>query len=218
MAKLAPSILSADFSRLGEQIQLVQAHADLFHIDVMDGHFVPPITIGPLVVEWIRPTTEVPFHGHLMVDVPEQYFEHLASAGLDTVSFHLEAVDDPAPVIRKARDAGMRAGLVLSPETPAEAAVPYLDELDDVMVMGVHPGWGGQPFIPEALTKTEFLRAELDRRGSSADLQVDGGVKEANARRVLEAGASVLIAGSAIFSEPDPAEAARRLAELAKGA
>jgi ribulose-phosphate 3-epimerase len=153
-----------------------------------------------------------------MVDAPEQYFEELAAAGLNTVSFHIEAVDDPTPVIGKAKGAGMRAGLVLSPETPAEAALPFLDELDDVMVMAVHPGWGGQRFIPEALDKTEFLRAELDRRGSPADLQVDGGVKRDNARRVLEAGASVLIAGSAIFSEPDPAEAARQLAELARGA
>lgn len=217
MGKLSASILSADFACLGTQVKLVAPYADIIHIDVMDAHFVPPITIGPVVVASLRPATDRVLHGHLMVEAPEGLFDELADAGMDLVSFHVEAVDDPAPVIRKARGAGMGVGMAVNPETPAERVFPYLDELDDVMVMSVNPGWAGQPFISEVLPKIESVRNEVDRRGSNADVEVDGGVKLENARRCVDAGASVLVAASAIFAADDIAEAARRLSVIARG-
>jgi ribulose-phosphate 3-epimerase len=215
VAKLSASILSADFGHLADQMALVAPHAEIFHVDVMDGHFVPPITIGPVVVASLRAVTDRTLHGHLMVDAPERFFDDLAEAGMDVVSFHVEAVDDPAPVIEKARGAGLKVGITVSPETPAERVFPYLDELDDVMIMSVHPGWSGQAFIPESLPKLEAVRAELVRRGLRADVEIDGGIKQENARRALEAGATVLVAASAIFQATDIAGAAEALARLA---
>lgn len=214
MGKLAASILSADFARLGDEVKLVEPHADVIHIDVMDAHFVPPLTIGPLVVASLRPRTRRTLHGHLMVEAPASLFDELAQAGMDVVSFHVEAVEDPAPVIEKARGAGMGVGLTVNPETPIETVYPHLDDVDDVMVMSVHPGWAGQAFIPEVLPKVEAVRTELDRRGSSADVEVDGGVKLDNARRCVEAGANVLVAASAIFRADDIAAAARELKSI----
>lgn len=218
MGKLSASILSADFAHLADQVKLVEPHADVVHIDVMDAHFVPPLTIGPVVVGSLRPVTDRVLHGHLMVEAPEGLFDELAASGMDVVSFHVEAVDDPAPVIRKARGAGMGVGMTLSPETPVERVFGYLEDLDDVMIMSVHPGWAGQAFIPESLPKLEAVRGELDRRGLAADVEIDGGVNLDNARRCVEAGANVLVAASAIFEAPDIAAAARELAEIAKGA
>ena len=215
MGKLSASILSADFSRLGEQVKLVEPYAEVIHIDVMDAHFVPPLTIGPVVVASLRPVTERVLHGHLMVEAPEALFDELAEAGMDIVSFHVEAVEDPAPVIRKARGAGLDVGMTVNPETPVERIVPYLEELDDVMVMSVHPGWSGQAFIPESLPKLRAVREELDRRGLKGDVEIDGGVKLDNARRCMDAGATVLVAASAIFQAPDIAAAARELADIA---
>jgi ribulose-phosphate 3-epimerase len=212
VGKLSASILSADFARLGEQVKLVEPHAEVIHIDVMDGHFVPPLTIGPVVVASLRPVTDRVLHGHLMVEAPEALFDELAEAGLDVVSFHAEAVEDPAPVIRKARGAGLRVGMTVNPETAIQRVFPHLEELDDVMVMSVHPGWSGQAFIPEALPKLEAVRAELDRHGLEGDVEIDGGVKLENAKRCVEAGATVLVAASAIFQAPDVAAAARELA------
>lgn len=217
MGKLAASILSADFAHLAAQVELVEPFADVIHVDVMDGHFVPPLTIGSVVVASLRPHTDRILHGHLMVDAPEGLFDDLAAAGMDIVSFHIEAVDDPAPVIRKARGSGMGVGLTVSPETPIEALYPHLDEVDDVMVMSVHPGWAGQRFIPEALARLEAVRGELDRRGLRVELEIDGGVKLDNARRCVEAGASVLVAASAIFQAEDVSEAARALKAIAEG-
>ena len=214
MGKLSASILSADFARLGDEVKLVEPHADVIHIDVMDAHFVPLLTIGPLVVASLRPRTRRTLHGHLMVEAPASLFDELAQAGMDVVSFHVEAVEDPAPVIEKARGAGMGVGLTVNPETPIETVYPHLDDVDDVMVMSVHPGWAGQAFIPEVLPKVEAVRAELDRRGSSADVEVDGGVKLDNARRCVEAGANVLVAASAIFRADDIAAAARELKSI----
>ncbi|GIU99683.1 MAG: hypothetical protein KatS3mg014_1299 [Actinomycetota bacterium] len=151
MGKLSVSILSADLAHLADQVKLVEPYADAIHVDVMDGHFAPPITFGGVLVRSLRPCTPLVLHGHLMVDAPESQFDELAQAGMDIVSFHIEAVEDPAPVIRKARDAGMRVGMTVSPPTPVEALFPYLEELDDVMVMSVYPGWAGQRFMPEAL-------------------------------------------------------------------
>ena len=217
MGKLSVSILSADLAHLADQVKLVEPHADAIHIDIMDAHFAPPITFGPLVVASLRPVTELVLHGHLMVDVPEALFDELAQAGMDIVSFHVEAVDDPAPVIRKARGAGMGVGMTVSPETPVEELYPYLEDLDDVMVMSVHPGWAGQRFIPEAVPKLETLRAELDRRGRSIDIEIDGGVKFDNAKRCVDAGANVLVVASGIYHADDIVGAAREMKAIAEG-
>src|SRR5215212_5110469 len=173
MGKLSASILGADLAHLADQVKAVAAAADVIHIDVMDAHFVPPLTLGPVVVASLRPHTDRVLHGHLMVETPEGLFDELAEAGMEIVSFHVEAVDDPAPVIRKARDARLGVGLTVSPETPVEKAFPHLDDLDDLMVMSVHPGWAGQSFIPEALPKLDAARAEISRRGLEIDLDVD---------------------------------------------
>jgi ribulose-phosphate 3-epimerase len=218
VGKLSASILSADFSRLGEQVKLVEPYAEVIHIDVMDAHFVPPLTIGPVVVASLRPVTDRVLHGHLMVEAPEALFDELAECGMDVVSFHVEAVEDPAPVIRKARGAGLGVGMTVNPETPAELIFPHLEELDDVMVMSVHPGWAGQAFIPESIPKIAGVRAELDRNGLQCDLEIDGGVKLENAKRCVDAGATVLVAASAIFRAPDIAAAASELAQIASAA
>ena len=217
MGMLSASILSADFAHLADQVKLVEMYAEAIHIDVMDAHFVPPLTIGPVVVASLRPVTDRVFHGHLMVEAPESLFDDLAEAGLDIVSFHHEAVADPAPVIAKARGAGMRVGMTLNMETPVDAVFPYLDELDDVMLMSIRPGWSGQELNPDVYPRLEAVRGEVDRRGLSTDVELDGGVKIDNARRAIDAGATVLVAASAIFQAPDPAAAARELAAIARG-
>jgi ribulose-phosphate 3-epimerase len=218
MGKLSASILGADLAHLADQVKAVAASADVIHIDVMDAHFVPPLTLGPVVVASLRPHTDRVLHGHLMVETPEGLFDELAEAGMEIVSFHVEAVDDPAPVIRKARDAGLGVGLTVSPETPVEKAFPHLDDLDDLMVMSVHPGWAGQSFIPEALPKLDAARAEISRRGLEIDLEVDGGVKKDNARRCVDAGANVLVVASGIFSSEDIPAAAAELKSIVEAA
>jgi ribulose-phosphate 3-epimerase len=217
VGRLSASILSADFAHLAAQVKLIEAHAEAIHVDVMDGHFVPPITIGPVVVASLRPVTERVLHGHLMVEAPAALFDDLAEAGLDVVSFHHEAVQDPGPVIAKARGAGLGVGMTLNLESPVEAVFPFLDELDDVMLMSIAPGWAGQELNPDVYPRIEAVRAEVDRRGLEVDVEIDGGVKARNARRAVDAGATVLVAASAIFQAPDPAEAARELAAIARG-
>jgi ribulose-phosphate 3-epimerase len=218
MGKLSASILGADLAHLADQVKAVAGSADVIHIDVMDAHFVPPLTLGPVVVASLRPHTDRVLHGHLMVETPEGLFDELAEAGMEIVSFHVEAVDDPAPVIRKARDAGLGVGLTVSPETPVEKAFPHLDDLDDLMVMSVHPGWAGQSFIPQALPKLDAARAEISRRGLEIDLEVDGGVKKDNARRCVDAGANVLVVASGIFSSDDIPAAAAELKSIVEAA
>jgi ribulose-phosphate 3-epimerase len=213
--KIAASILSADFAFLGEQVKLVSRHADLIHIDAMDAHFVPPLTVGPVVVESLRRVTDLPLHCHLQVSRPDDLLEEFARAGADIVSCHVEAVQEPASVIRRAASLGMRAGLAVGPDTPVQAVFPHLDSLDRVLVMSVFPGWGGQPFLDRALPKIEDARREIDRRGLSVEIEVDGGIDERTASRCVSAGATVLAAGTSIFRAPDPAEATRRLAQAA---
>jgi ribulose-phosphate 3-epimerase len=217
MGKLAASILASDLAHLADEVKLVEPFADIIHIDIMDGHFVPPITLGTVVVASLRPWTERTLHGHLMVDAPESFFEELAEAGLEVVSFHHEAVGDPEPVIAKARAAGMRTGVTLNLETPVEAAAPYLEAIDDLMLMSIRPGWSGQELDPGVYPRIEAARTEVDRRGLSVDVEIDGGVKVANAQRAVDAGATVLVSASGIFRAPDKVEAARRLAEIASG-
>jgi ribulose-phosphate 3-epimerase len=217
MGTLSASILSADFAHLADQVKLVEPYAEAIHIDVMDAHFVPPLTIGPVVVASLRPVTARTLHGHLMVEAPESLFDELAEAGLDIVSFHHEAVTDPAPVIAKARGAGLRVGVTLNLETPVESAFPYLDDIDDLMLMSIVPGWAGQESSPEVYPRLEAARTEVDRRGLLTDVEVDGGVKLHNAQRAVDAGASVLVAASAIFGAEDPAGAAEALAAIARG-
>jgi len=215
MGKLAASILAADLAHLADEVKLVEPYADIIHIDIMDGHFVPPIALGTVVVASLRPWTASDLHGHLMVDAPESYFEELADAGLDVVSFHHEAVGDPEPVIAKARAAGMRTGLTINLETPVEAAFPYLEQLDDLMLMSIRPGWSGQELNPEIYARIEAARGEVDRQGLTVDVEIDGGVKVDNAQRAVDAGATVLVSASGIFKAPDTVEAARTLQEIA---
>jgi ribulose-phosphate 3-epimerase len=215
MGKLAASVLSADLAHLADEVKLVEPYADIIHVDIMDGHFVPPIALGTVFVASLRPCTDRVLHGHLMVDAPEASFEELADAGLDVVSFHHEAVGDPEPAIAKARATGMRAGVTLNLETPVEAAFPYLEEIDDLMLMSIHPGWSGQELNPDVYPRIEAAREEVDRRGLAVDIEIDGGVKVENAQRAVDAGATVLVSASGIYQAPDKVEAARALAEIA---
>lgn len=217
MATLSASILAADFAHLADQVKLVEPYAEAIHIDIMDAHFVPPITIGPVVVASLRPVTDLALHGHLMVETPEGLFDELAQAGLDIVSFHHEAVQDPAPIIAKARGAGLRVGMTLNLETPVEASFAYLEELDDLMLMSIRPGWAGQELNPDVYPRLETARVEVDRRGLGTAIEIDGGVTAHNAKRAVDAGATVLVAASALFGSSDPAQAARELAAIARG-
>jgi ribulose-phosphate 3-epimerase len=199
---IAPSILTADFLRLGEQLREAEAAgAGYLHLDVMDGRFVPPITFGEIVVEAIRRMTSLPLDVHLMVDHPERHVEAFARAGGDILNVHFEATRHPHRVLQTIRDLGKRAGICLNPGTPVSAVEELLPMADQIMVMAVNPGWGGQSFIPAALDKIRALRAMLDARGLGADIEVDGGVKPGNAAACVAAGARVLVAGSAVFND-----------------
>jgi ribulose-phosphate 3-epimerase len=216
VGKLAASILAADLAHLADEVKRVEEAADIIHVDIMDGHFVPPIALGTVVVASLRRCTDLTLHGHLMVDAPESYFEELADAGLDVVSFHHEAVGDPEPAVAKARAAGMRTGITLNLETPVEAVFPSLEQLDDVMLMSIRPGWSGQELNPEVYPRIEAVRREADRRGLELDVEIDGGVKIENAQWAVDAGATVLVAASGIYRTDDPAAAARTLAGIAR--
>jgi ribulose-phosphate 3-epimerase len=212
--KVAASILSADHAYLADQIKLVERHVELIHIDCMDAHFVPVLSVGPVVVEGVRRVTDLPLHCHLMVERPARLFPDFAKAGADIVTSHWEAVEDPAETVAQAQRLGMRAGLAVNPDTPVKEVFPLLEQLDRVLVMSVHPGWAGQSFLEDALPKIEEVREEIDRQGLSVEVEVDGGINERTAPRCLAAGATVLAAASSIFKAPDPGEAARRLAAL----
>lgn len=217
-ARLAASILSADFARLGEQVKAVEPYADMVHVDVMDAHFVPPLTIGPVVIDSLRPVTQLPLHAHLMVDRPLGLFEELKAAGTDIVTFHVEAVKEPKVVIKEATEMEMLPGVAINPETDIAEAFPYLDELDNVIVMTLQKtGYAGQPFQEASLAKIEAVRKEIDKRGLSVDVVVDGGINAETGRRCIAAGATVIAAASSMFRAGDPVESARKLAEAARG-
>jgi ribulose-phosphate 3-epimerase len=204
MPLIAPSILSADFTQLGKEIQAVaSAGADWIHIDVMDGHFVPNITMGPLVVEAVRRTTDLPLDVHLMIAEPDRYIEAFAGAGADYISVQVETCPHLHRTIHQIKEAGVKAGAVLNPATALSGLDWMLDELDLVVIMSVNPGFGGQNFIPSSLDKIRRLRARIDQEGLNAMIQVDGGINIHTAAKVVEAGAHVLVAGSAIFGSND---------------
>ncbi len=204
MKKIAPSILSADFSRLGDEIRAVEAAgADYLHVDVMDGRFVPNITIGPLVVEAARRVTGLPLDVHLMIEEPERYVESFAKAGADIIVVHAEACRHLHRVVQQIKGLGTKAGVSLNPATPLCALEYVLEELDLVLLMTVNPGFGGQSFIESGLHKIQQLRGMLDRRGCEAELEIDGGVKPSNVSQIAHAGADVLVAGSAVFGSSD---------------
>jgi ribulose-phosphate 3-epimerase len=199
--KLAPSILTADLAELGEQIRAAEAGgADYIHLDVMDGHFVPPITFGPLVVEAVRRVTSLPLDVHLMVDRPEAQFDAFAAAGGDIINFHIEATRHADRLLRSIQAMGKRAGICINPATPLSAIEEVLAVADQIMVMMINPGWGGQPMIPAMLDKVRRLRDVLADRGLSPDIEMDGGVKADNVRSCVEAGASVLVCGSSVYN------------------
>ena len=204
MTVIAPSILSADFGRLAEEVRAVTAAgADWIHVDVMDGRFVPPITIGPLVVAAIRRATHLPLDVHLMIETPEKQVAEFVRAGANGVTVHVEASTDVAATLAAIRTAGARPGLALNPPTPLERARPFADRIELLLVMSVNPGWGGQPFVEGSMEKLAAARHLRAESGARFVIEVDGGIKPHNAAAAVAAGADVLVAGSAIFESPD---------------
>jgi ribulose-phosphate 3-epimerase len=210
--RIAPSILSADFGRLAEEVRAVEAAgADLIHVDVMDGRFVPNLTIGPLVVKAVRAATKLPLDVHLMIVEPERYVDEFARAGADIITVHAEACTHLHRTLQQIRAAGKRAGVSLNPHTSEDCLRYVLEGVDLVLVMSVNPGFGGQAFIPAVLPKIERLREMIDKSGRAIDLEVDGGIKPGTAKQVMAAGADVLVAGNAVFNQGDYAAAIRAL-------
>jgi ribulose-phosphate 3-epimerase len=215
--KIAPSILSADFTRLGDEIRAAEAAgADMLHIDVMDGHFVPNITIGPMVVEAIRKVTKLPLDVHLMISDPDKYLRDFAGAGADYLTVHVEATVHLNRTLQCIKESGIKAGVSLNPATP-DCALDYaLADADLVLVMSVNPGFGGQAFIPSALVKIKALKAAINAKGLATLISVDGGVKPDNAVSIVEAGADILVMGSAFFRSGDYAELMKKLRQEIK--
>ena len=215
--KIAPSILSADFSRLGEEVKAVEkAGAHLIHVDVMDGHFVPNITIGPVVVQGLRKLTSLPLDVHLMIEEPERYVEVFAEAGSDWITIHAEACSPLRQTIRKLRQLKVRPGVVVNPSTSLKTLYPILDQVDYVLVMSVHPGFGGQPLIPSTLRKVAQLRRIVDRDYPSVEIEVDGGIKVENITDVARAGADIFVLGTGIFKTKNYKETIRKLKKMIK--
>lgn len=209
---IAPSILAADFTRLGDEIRRVEdAGADLVHLDVMDGHFVPNISFGIPVVEAVRRVTSLPLDTHLMISHPRRYLAAFRDAGADSVTIHIEVCPDPTDIMDDCRTLGMECGLVANPETPIESLFPYARQASMILIMSVQPGFGGQTFQSASLERIRQMRRWLDRAGSEAPVQVDGGINLDTAPKAVAAGAGVLVAGSAVFGAPDPAAVIRSL-------
>jgi len=205
--RIAPSILAGDFAHLARDIEAVSPHIDLLHVDVMDGHFVPNISLGPPVIASLRRATDMYLDCHLMITDPLTYLEPLKEAGADGVTVHIEAVPDPTAVFAEAAGLGLDVGLVINPPTPVSAIEPYLDRTNMVVVMSVHPGFGGQSFIEASLEKIQRLRESIDSRGLSTDIEVDGGIDLRTIGPAREAGATVFVAGTSVFRADDPGAA-----------
>ena len=218
MAKIAPSILSADFTRLGEEIKdVVDAGADYIHIDVMDGHFVPNISIGPMIVKAVRRVTSLPLDVHLMISEPDDFIDEFAKAGASIITVHAETLNHLHRTVQHIRDEGVRPGISLNPATPLEVLEYILEGLDMVLLMTVNPGFEGQEFIPEVIPKIERLREKIDKKGLDIEIEVDGGINPETISRVSSAGANVFVAGSAIFYSEDYAQTIRLMRKRISG-
>jgi ribulose-phosphate 3-epimerase len=213
MIHIAPSILAADFSRLGEQVQETEkAGANRIQVDVMDGHFVPNLSMGPVVVKGLRPATRLTLEVHLMVEEPARFVDSFVKAGADSLIVHQEVLPDPRPLLRRIRGLGKPVGLAINPETPVETLEPYLSEIDLALCMTVHPGFGGQSFLPESPERIHKLRQLIERLNPRCELEVDGGIDDDTAPLAVAAGANVLVIGTAVFGKPEgPAAAVRGL-------
>lgn len=205
MIQIAPSMLAADFLHLADDVKMVNQNADLFHLDIMDGVFVPNISYGFPIVEAIASAAEKPLDVHLMIVHPEKYIERFARIGVSMLSFHLNATDKPAQALLHIRETGMKAGLVINPDMPVESLYPYLHLCDHIILMSVYAGFGGQKFIEETYDRIRVLKAEIDRQELPVKIEVDGGVCPQNAKKLIDAGAEILVAGSAVFTSDDPA-------------
>ena len=216
--KISPSLLAADFKNLGQEVdKIAKAGAEMLHLDVMDGHFVPNMSFGPDVIKAIRPVSDIFFDVHLMIERPERYIDKFIAAGADGITIHFESTENPAAVLKSIRDAGKKAGLSISPDTPAEAIAELLPLADMILVMTVYPGFGGQKLIPAQLEKANRIRQMLDAKGLTAtDLQADGGIGLGNLADVLAAGINVVVAGTAVFGAADPAAVIAQMRELEK--
>ena len=216
MIEIAPSILSSDFSRLGEEVEMIEkAGSDMLHIDVMDGRFVPNITIGPVVIKSLRQKSNLPFDVHLMIVEPEKYIEAFAEAGADIITVQAEACPHLDRVIQQIKATGAKAGVALNPSTSEHVLDYVLDQLDMVLIMSVNPGFGGQKFIPGMLAKIAMIRDQIQTRGLKTKIQVDGGIDMKNIGDIASAGANIFVAGSAIFNAKDPLQAVSTLKEQA---
>jgi ribulose-phosphate 3-epimerase len=215
--KIAPSLLAADFARLREELATIERRADSIHLDVMDGHFVPNLTFGMPVIGALRPHSGLVFDCHIMTTNPTAYLEQLREVGADIVTVHLEAVPDPSADAVRARELGLGFGVVISPGTPFEAMEPFVEECTMVVIMSVHPGFGGQSFMPEVLPKVEQARKWVDSHGLAVDIQVDGGITVETAPSARDAGANVFVAGTAVFGEPDRCQAIEALRKVIEG-
>jgi ribulose-phosphate 3-epimerase len=219
MKKLAPSILSADFSRLGEEVAAATAAgADCIHVDVMDGHFVPNISIGPLVVEAVRRSTHLPLDVHLMISEPDLYLQDFVKAGADIIGVHVEVLPHLHRTLQRIKELGVKASVTLNPATPLLTVEHVLDQVDQVLLMTVNPGFGGQAFIDAVIPKIKALRKIVDQRGLAMELEVDGGINVKTIGEVARAGADIFVAGSAVFSTPDYGETLRQFREKIKEA
>jgi ribulose-phosphate 3-epimerase len=211
MSHVAPSILAADFARLAEEVALVErAGANRIHVDVMDGHFVPNLSMGPVVVQALRPRTKLPLEVHLMIQDPEKFVEAFLKAGADRLIVHHEVLPDPMPLIHEIRSRGKSVGMAVNPETPIEVLEPILAEIDLALCMTVHPGFGGQAFLPESPNRIRRLRAMIDELSPQCELEVDGGIDLRTAAEAARCGATVLVAGTSVFKAPEGAAAAVR--------